>query len=191
MLLLTAYCLQMTAEMCIPHLSSDRINSNAVFHVCFDNVWMLSTTHGMLSGCQVWLKNLLKTPTVKKNLKNLTKEKQIKAREASPSYLQQGSMDAVVSHTASGRVWEPPQQGQHRVWNFIGQNKGNQGPARHLPAAVHGGVPTPGKGRYTMLFVSQQPTGLLKRAPRITRAMKIKTRFSQIQYKAFSVVKGK
>lgn len=90
MLLLTAYCLQMTAEMCIPHLSSDRINSNAVFHVCFDNVWMLSTTHGMLSGCQVWLKNFLKTPTVKKKLKKPHKRKTNQGKRSLPVLLAAG-----------------------------------------------------------------------------------------------------
>lgn len=62
------------------------------------------------------------------------------------AYLQQGAMNTVVSHAVGGRVWEPPQQGQHRVRNLIGHNEGNERPAGHFAAAVHGGVPTPGKG---------------------------------------------
>lgn len=62
---------------------------------------------------------------------------------AKQAYLQQGSMNSVLPHARSSRVREPPQQGQRRVRNLSGHQEGNQGPARHLPAAEHGAVPTP------------------------------------------------
>lgn len=107
-------------------------------------------------------KNLKKTPTVNKN-QTKPASNENKKIDASQAYLQQGSMNTVLSHAVSGRVWEPPQQSQQRVWNLTGHDEGNEGPARQLPAPIHGAVPTPAKRTGTCyLPSSSNPLGCLK-----------------------------
>lgn len=90
MLIFTTCSLLMTVEICIPYLSSERIDSKAVF------IRSLTTCQHSAQLTAFYL-------TVKYHQKKPTKD-------TIKTYLQKRSVNIILSYARTGTVWKLPQQ---------------------------------------------------------------------------------